>query len=242
MVTYVAMLDVPRALVQYVGRQLQAERRRRGTPRGVRALTCFRQAVLVLRWFRDGVRVERLARDFGVSTATAYRYLHEGIAVLAARAPDLHEALDRARGAGLGHVTLDGSLIPTDRVAEKVMSKKGKEIHLWYSGKHEKHGGNIQFLTAPDGFPLWTSDVRPGSVPDIEAARELVLPALYKAARDGLKTLADKGYQGAGAGVLVPVKRQVNGIPLGHDNRTYNDLLTRLRALGERAMALLKTR
>jgi hypothetical protein len=198
--------------------------------------------VLVLRWFRDGTRVSQLARDGGVSTATAYRYLHEGIAVLAAQAPDLHEVLDRARRAGLGHVIIDGSLIPTDRVAEKVMSKKGKEIHLWYSGKHEKHGGNIQFLTAPDGFPLWTSDVRPGSVPDIEAARELVLPAVYKAARDGLKSLADKGYQGAGAGVLVPIKRQVNGIPLDTGNRTYNSLLTRLRALGERAMALLKTR
>jgi hypothetical protein len=65
---------------------------------------------------------------------------------------------------------------------------------------------------------------------------------LYKAARDGLKSLADKGCQGAGAGVLVPVKRQVNGIPLDDDNRTCNSLLTRLRALGERAMALLKTR
>lgn len=242
MVTYVAMLDVPRALVQHLGLLLRAERRGRGTPRGVRALTCFRQAVLVLRWFRDGTRVDRLAHDFGISTATAYRYLHEGIAVLAAQAPDLHEALDQARDAGLAHVILDGSLIPTDRVGQKVISKKGKEIHLWYSGKHEKHGGNIQFLATPDGFPLWTSDVRPGSVPDIEAARELALPALYYAARDGLKTLADKGYQGAGAGVLVPVKHQINRVPLDHANRTYNSLLTRLRALGERAMALLKTR
>jgi hypothetical protein len=151
LVTYVAMLDVPRALVQHLGRLLQVERRRRGTPRDVRALTCFRQAMLVLRWFRDGARVDRLARDFGISTATAYRYLHEGITVLAAQAPDLHEALDQARDAGLGHVILDGSLIPTDRVGQKIISKKGKEIHLWYSGKHGKHGGNIQFLTAPDG-------------------------------------------------------------------------------------------
>ncbi len=133
-------------------------------------------------------------------------------------------------------------MIPTDRVAETIVSKKGKEVDLWYSGKHQEHGGNIQFLAAPDGFPLWTSDVRPASVPDIEAARELVPTALHKAARDGLKSLADKGYQGAGAGVLVPVKRQANSIPLHDDNRTYNSLLAPLRALGERAMALLKTR
>ncbi|GAB3127573.1 hypothetical protein GCM10027160_52370 [Streptomyces calidiresistens] len=48
-----------------------------------------------------------------------------------------------------------------------------------------------------------------------------------------MKFLLDKGYQGAGAGVLLPVKRQVNGIPLDEDNRTYNCLLARLRALGE---------
>ncbi len=87
MVTYPAMLDVPRALVQHLGRLLQAERRRRGTPRGVRALTNFRQAVLIVRWFRDGTRVSQLARDCGISIATAYRYLHEGIAVLTAQAP-----------------------------------------------------------------------------------------------------------------------------------------------------------
>ncbi|GAB2888059.1 hypothetical protein GCM10022245_24120 [Streptomyces mayteni] len=53
--------------------------------------------------------------------------------------------------------------------------------------------------------------------------------------------MADKGHQGAGARVLVPVKRQANGIPLEENNRAYNDLLTRLRVLGERAMSLLKT-
>jgi hypothetical protein len=35
------MLDVPRALAQYLGRLLQAERRERGTRRRSRALTCF---------------------------------------------------------------------------------------------------------------------------------------------------------------------------------------------------------
>jgi hypothetical protein len=34
-----------------------------------------------------------LGAGFGISRAPAYRYLAEGISVLAARAPDLHEAL-----------------------------------------------------------------------------------------------------------------------------------------------------
>ena len=32
----------------------------------------------------------------GISQATAYRYLDEAVGVLAARAPDLHDALQRA--------------------------------------------------------------------------------------------------------------------------------------------------
>ena len=52
MIAYRATLDVPRELAQFTARLLQAERRRRGTPRGSRALTCFWQAALGLRWFR----------------------------------------------------------------------------------------------------------------------------------------------------------------------------------------------
>jgi hypothetical protein len=62
---------------------LPAERRRRGTPRDYRALSCFWQAVLGLRWFRDRSSPDALARDHGISRATAYRYLDEFITVLA---------------------------------------------------------------------------------------------------------------------------------------------------------------
>ena len=83
MIAYRATLDVPRELAQFTARLLQAERRRRGTPRGSRALSCFWQAVLGLRWFRDRVTPDAPARDHGISRATAYRYLEEVIAVLA---------------------------------------------------------------------------------------------------------------------------------------------------------------
>jgi hypothetical protein len=61
-------------------------------------------------------------------------------------------------------------------------------------------------LCDPGGFPLWVSDVRPGSTHDLTAAREMVLPALYPHAARGLPVLADKGYTGAGVGVHVPVR------------------------------------
>ncbi len=34
-------------------------------------------------------------------------------------------------------------------------------MDLWWSGKHRHHGGNIQVVSAPDGWPLWTSPVGP---------------------------------------------------------------------------------
>ncbi|WP_376771431.1 transposase family protein [Micromonospora polyrhachis] len=73
------MADVPRELVRYVGQLLAAERRARGTRAGSRALTCFYQALLVLVWFRKGKDPTLLGAGFGVSRATAYRYLAEGI-------------------------------------------------------------------------------------------------------------------------------------------------------------------
>lgn len=240
LVTYVATLDVPRHVVEYLSRLLAAHRRRIGTPRGSRALGPFRQAVLVLRWFRERGCVHCLARDADVSQATGYRYLHEGIDVLAAQAPDLHEVLDHCRREGMTHVILDGTLIETDRLAG--VRDNGND--LWFSQKHRAFGGNVQFLSAPDGTPLWVSDVEPGSTPDITAARVHALPALYKAAADGLPTLADKGYIGAGIGILVPVRRPKGRSEraLDTDTRTTNSLIRGIRALGERAAAELKQR
>lgn len=243
MIVHRATLDVSRELAQFVARLLWAERRRRATPRGSRALTCFWQAVLVLRWFRDRTDPAALGRDHQVSRATAYRYIDEVIEVLAAQAPDLHEALERAKRDKLPHLIMDGKLIESDRCREKTMSVNGDSIDLWYSGKSHEHGGNVQALFAPNGFPLWLSHVEPGSVHDLTAAREHVLGALYAAAaHHDLPTLADPGYEGAGHGVYTPVKQPAGGQVPDIDTRTYNTLLRALRCLGERGFALLTQR
>ncbi len=242
MIAYRATLDVPRELVWFVAKLLLAERHRRGTPRGSRALTCFWQAVVALRWFRDRTAPEALARGHGISRATAYRYLDEVIAVLAAEAPELNEALERAQDEGLPHVILDGKIIPADRCREKTISVKGEVIDVWYSGKAHCHGGNVQAVLAPDGFPLWVSEAEPGSMHDITAARLHALPGLYRAAADGLPTLADPGYEGAGIGVHTPVKQPADGRELDIDTRTRNAIQRSLRCLGERGFALLTGR
>ena len=103
-VSYTATLPVGDQTVLYLSGLLHTERVRRGTRTGRRVLTPFKQAVLVLRWFQGERDIPALGRDHRVSRATAYRYLHEGIDVLAAQAPDLHEVLDRAHADGLAYL------------------------------------------------------------------------------------------------------------------------------------------
>ena len=233
MITYGATLDVPRETAEQVSRWLRAHRRRVDTRPWQRAATCWTQAVLVLRWFKDATKVHLLARDAGISIATAYRYLHEAIDVIAANAPDLHQALTQGQQQGWAFVSLDGTLIESTRSSAR--SEAGHD--LWYSGKHRRHGGNIQVLTDPSGYPVWTSPVEPGSVHDITAARAHALPALYPAAAAGLPTLTDKGYVGAGIGIIVPHK----GHNLDPSTRSRNLAISGLRAPAERANALLKS-
>jgi hypothetical protein len=120
--------------------------RRPESARGTRALGCWRQAVFALAWFRDRLDVARLGRGFGISQATAYRYLDEAIQVLAAQAPGLRKALEQAKQRGPPHLILDGKVVAADRLKEKAISRKGKEIDRWYSGKAHGVGGNIQAL------------------------------------------------------------------------------------------------
>jgi hypothetical protein len=240
-IAYPAMLDVSRELIQFVADLLRTERQSRGTRKGSRALTCWVQALLAIAWFRDRPNLARHGKAFGISQATAYRYLHEVIDVLADQAPDLHQALEQAAGQEQPHLILDGKVFDTDRCRTKTTSVKGEQIDAWYSGKTHDFGGNVQALFQPGGFPIWLSDVEPGGVVDIEAARRHVFPAAYPAAKT-MPILADPGYQGAGHGIHTPFKQPSDGNRLGVDNRTYNALLRALRCLGERGFALLTER
>jgi hypothetical protein len=236
-VTYAAQLTVGEETVLFLSGLLHAERLRRGTRTGRRALGCFKQAILILRWFLDGTRIAQLATDNAIGSSTAYRYLHEGIDALASRQPDLHSALLAAKTAGHSHVNLDGTLIETDRVATPGPTAG---VDLWWSGKHHHHGGNIQVVSAPDGWPLWTSQVRPGREHDTTCLRHHgILPVIASAAPD-LPTLADLGYEGEADTVHVPIKKPAHG-HLSDDQKTTNLIHAHLRSQAERANSLLKT-
>jgi DDE superfamily endonuclease len=161
--------------------------------------------------------------------------------VLAARAPGLREALERGLAEGLSYLILDGKVVRTDRCRKKTTSRKGNVIDLWYSGKAHDFGGNIQALFAPSGIPLWVSDVLLGNVHDLAAARRNVLGVLRPfLAR--LPVLADPGYDGAGAGAHVPLKKPARMKELDINTRTRNALIRSARCLGERGFALLTQR
>ncbi len=245
-VSYTAVLPVSEETVLFVSRLLAAERRRRGTRGRRRALGCYRQAVLLLRWFVDGTRLAQLAVDNAIGGSTAYRYLHEGIDVLADRAPGLRGALLAARAAGHAHVTVDGTLIRTDRChvpgPTARTDRSGRRVDLWWSGKHAAHGGNVQVIAAPDGWPLWTSGVRPGREHDTTALRShgQALPLLAEWTDQAHAVLADLGYEGERAALTTPIKRNTDA-PLTDDQRTVNLLHAATRAPAERGNSLLKT-
>jgi hypothetical protein len=96
-------------------------------------------------------------------------------------------------------------------------------------------------LCEPGGFPIFTSDVEPGHIHDLDAARAHVLPAVYRHTNT-LPTLADSGYQGAGHGVIVPFGQPTDGNVLAIDNRCRDRLQRFLRCRGERGFALLTER
>jgi DDE superfamily endonuclease len=83
--------------------------------------------------------------------------------------------------------------------------------------------------------------VVPGSTHDLTAARRHVLPGVRPCLKD-LPVLPDSGYEGAGAGVHVPVKKPAGGGDLDPDARPRNALLRSLRCQGERGFALMSQR
>jgi DDE superfamily endonuclease len=210
-ISYRVRLDVPVTLVLFVSGLLAARRRSTGTRKSTRRLGCYRQALFGLAWYRDRVGVPWLGAGFGLSQATAYRYIDEVTADLAARAPGLREALERALAEGAPHVILDGTFIGGDRCREKTIGGRHKqETGAWYSGKKKDFGGNIQGLFYPDGRPMWVSRVLPGRDADLAAAKELVFAAL-RPFTGQLPCLADGGYEPAGHGICTPVKRPAEG-------------------------------
>ena len=224
MLFYPAALPLSAQTLTYAAGVIRRHRKKIGS--AWRKLNPGRQALLVLAYVRKGDTFAELAAGFGIGTATAWRYVTETTALLAARAPKLRQALTSAKKAGHAYVVIDGTLIPIDRVAAD---------RPFYSGKHRRHGMNLQVIVSPGGEILWVSGPLPGAVHDLTAAR--IWGIIRELAAAGLIVLADKGYHGAGDPVLTPYRGRNKPASQKEANRAH----AQLRSPGERANAPLKT-
>ena len=111
MLFYRAALPLSAQTLSYVAGVIRRHRAAIGSC--WRKLNPGRQALLVLVHLRKGETFADLAGGFGVGTATAWRYARETIALLAARALKLRNALVAARKGGHAFVVIDGTLIPS---------------------------------------------------------------------------------------------------------------------------------
>jgi hypothetical protein len=220
---YPAALPLSRQTLTYTAGVIGRHRRQIGSP--WRKLGAGQQALLVLAYLRKGETFAELAAGFGVSTATAWRYVTETVALLAARSPKLRQALHDAGQAGHAYLVIDGTLILIDRVAAD---------RLFYSGKHRKHGMNLQIIASPHGDIMWVSGALPGAVHDLTAAR--IWGIIAELAAAGLVVLGDKGYLGEDD-IRTPYRGRGKPASQKEANRAH----ARLRAPGERANAQLKS-
>ncbi|MGW0393003.1 transposase family protein [Streptomyces sp. NPDC003042] len=221
MLVYPSSIDLSSRTLRHLTAQLAVRQWEIGTR--WRRLPAGRQALLALAHLRCGDTYTQLAAGFGIGIATVYRYIREAIEVLTALAPTLAEVMETARTKA--YVILDGTLLPIDRIAADTP---------YYSGKHKRHGMNVQVLTDPFGRLLWASPALPGATHDLTAARSHGIVDALAAA--GLKCWADKAYQGAGRHIRVPFR----GRRLKRWKRRHNSSHAKIRCVGEQAMAVLK--
>ena len=188
------------------------------------------QATLVLAVLRTNLTYAELAAANHISRATCWRIINEGIDLLAARAIRLSEVVRLAQKAGWEYLLIDGVNVPTVAFARKLHRRQRH-----YSGKHRRHGVNVQTVCAPDGRLLWASAALPGNVNDITAARRHGLPNKIGTL---LGILADLGYLGLD-GVATGFRRPRGG-HLTAAQQEANRLHAGLRSPGERGNAQLK--
>ncbi|MFC7221533.1 transposase family protein, partial [Streptomyces polyrhachis] len=136
MLVYPCGLDVSSRSLRFPAARLREHHHRIGSR--WRRLPAGRQALLTLAHLRHGTTYAQLAAGFRVGTSTVYRYIREAVDLLAALAPTLTEAMKTASTKAF--VILNGTLPPIDRIAAD---------RPLFSGKHKKHGMNVQVITDP---------------------------------------------------------------------------------------------
>ena len=198
-----------------------------------RLLSPLTQAVLVIAFLRTNLTYTELAAGFGISQSTCWRNVAEGIGVLADRGRRISLA-DVARLAvkmGWDYLIVDGVHVPTVTFGRKTGGQRA-----FCSGKHKRHGLNVQTVCSPDGELLRAAAPLPGAAADVTAARKAGIAAMVLSV---IGVFADLGYLGWDQDVVTG-RRKPRGKDLTPAQRAANRLQAQLRCVGERGNARLK--
>jgi len=174
-----------------------------------------------------------VAAGFGISESTCWRDVREGISVLADRGRRISLA-DVARLAakmGWDYLIVDGVHVPAVTFGRKTGGQRA-----FYSGKHKRHGLNVQTVCSPAGELLWAAAPQPGATVDVTAARKAGIAAMLLSV---IGVFADLGYLGWDEAVITG-RRKPRGKALTAAQRAANRLQAQLRCVGERGNARLK--
>ena len=226
-----AGVKVSAATCEDLAESLRRRHERQGTR--WRLLSPLAQAVLVIAFVRTNLAYAELAAGFGISESTCWRDIREGISVLADRGRriSLADVAKLAVKMGWDYVIVDGVHVPTVTFGRKTGGQRA-----FYSGKHKRHGLNVQTVCSPDGELLWAAAPAPGGTVDVTAARQAGIAEILTSL---IGVLADLGYLGWDKEVVTG-RRKPRGKEMTAAQRAANRLQAQLRCVGERGNARLK--
>jgi hypothetical protein len=198
-----------------------------------RLLSPLAQAVLTVAFLRTNLTFDELAAGFGISRATCWRNVTEGISALADRGRriSLKDVARLAAKMGWEYLIVDGTHVPAVTFGRKTGGQRA-----YYSGKHKRHGLNVQTVCSPHGDLLWAAAPQPGATVDVTAARQAGIAGDILAF---LGLFADLGYLGLDKEVITG-RRRPRGGQLTPAQKAANRLQAQLRCIGERGNAQLK--
>lgn len=190
-----------------------------------RVLTLFEALRLTLCRLRRNATYNDLREDFAIGTTTAWDYHQVMVGFLA---EVLGSTDDELPGLLSGRIFLiDGTLVPTFN-----WRHRGDLL----SGKHRRHGVNLQLLVDVHGRIIAVSRAFPGSWHDIHCLREAGWVRLLSALGHAV---GDLGYEGEPGAVYTPIKKKPN-TDLTEDQQQFNTSFAKIRVAAEWGVAHAK--
>jgi hypothetical protein len=194
----------------------------RGRPRVISVVDALR---LTLCRLRRNSTYEELSEDYGIGVATVWDYVQAMTAFLASELGCSDELYLRAAVAGKVCL-VDGTLVPTFNWRHRCDL---------YSGKHRRHGVNIQVIADIHGRIIGVSQAFPGSRHDSWCWEHAEFSFIIA---DSCGAFGDAGYQGADE-LTTPIKKKPNLERHEHDI-AFNTQVAKIRVGVEWAIGHLK--